>query len=377
MSTGIGVEELASSDTHAHLAELRPQGSVVWVPAINGWLTTTRDAAVQVLRDDAAFTVDDPRFSTAVVVGPSMLSTNGDEHQRHRAPFVPGFTSGQAAEFADRLEEITATLVGDLKPQGCAELVTELAGPLAVNVIAEVMDLAGASPAELLAWYRSIVDGVNEVSTGNEVPDATRGSLAELGHAVAATVTAGSDVLTRAAAELTSEEVLANTAVLLFGAIETSEGMTANALWHLLTEPALVDTVAARPELIERLVEESLRLEPAAAVVDRYATCDVEINGATIGTRDLVRVSLSAANRDPAHFPHPDALDLDRQNAHRHLAFVLGPHVCLGLHLARAQTAAALRQTLKVLPNITLDPAQSEAPSGLIFRKPDRLTARW
>lgn len=373
----VSVEALASPAAPAHMSTLRQRGPIVWVPTIDGWLTTTRDAAVQVLRDDTTFTVDDPRFSTAVVVGESMLSTDGDEHQRHRSPFTAGFTSGQATGFTDRLDELAGALVAELRPHGEAELRTELAGPLAVQVIAEVMDLAGASPEDLLGWYRSIVDGVNDVSAGRSVSATTRGAIGDLGDAVAATIDGGSSLLSGPAAALSADEVRSNTAVLLFGAIETSEGMTANALWHLLSEPGLRDALTAQPDLVSQFVEESLRLEPAAAVVDRYATTSIEFDGVTIAAGDFVRVSLAAANRDPAHFPSPDTFDLDRANAHRHLAFVLGPHACLGLHLARAQTAAALHHVLNALPDIELDAARSSAPAGLIFRKADRLTARW
>ena len=80
-----------TADPHPHLARLRAVAPVAWVPAIGGWLVTGRAAAVEVLRDPVTFTVDDPRFSTARVVGPSMLSTDGVEHGRHRDPYVAEF----------------------------------------------------------------------------------------------------------------------------------------------------------------------------------------------------------------------------------------------------------------------------------------------
>jgi len=107
--------------------------------------------------------------------------------------------------------------------------------------------------------------------------------------------------------------------VRLFGGIETTEGMICNAVLHLLSDPAQLAVVRAHPGLLSAAVEESLRLEPAAAMIDRYATGDVSVGGADI--RRGVTVSLAGANRDPAVFREPDRYDISRPNAGRHLAF--------------------------------------------------------
>jgi cytochrome P450 len=88
-------------------------------------------------------------------------------------------------------------------------------------------------------------------------------------------------------------------------------------------------------------------------------------------------VSLAGANRDPAVFPEPDRYDIRRPNAARHLAFARGPHFCLGAHLARLEAITAVAALLGGLPGLRLDPGQSPAPHGLIFRKPAALPARW
>src|SRR5580765_7520250 len=77
-------------DPHPLLHRLRAAEPVSWLPAVGGWLVTRHDLALAVMRDSRGFTVDDPRFSTAQVVGPSMLSLDGDEHRRHRDPFARG-----------------------------------------------------------------------------------------------------------------------------------------------------------------------------------------------------------------------------------------------------------------------------------------------
>ena len=170
---------------------------------------------------------------------------------------------------------------------------------------------------------------------------------------------------------------MSNAAVLLFGGIETTEGMIANAVVALLERPGELARVRADSSLLDVAIEESLRLEPAAAVVDRYASGDVELDGIAIGDGDPVRVSIAAANRDPMVFADPDRFDLDRPNAGRHLAFAHGPHVCVGVHLARLEARTALTILLDRLPGLRLDPERPAEVRGLVFRKPPALHVVW
>ena len=101
--------------------------------------------------------------------------------------------------------------------------------------------------------------------------------------------------------------------MLLFGGIETTEAMIANALLHVLENPDQELLLRAAPPLVNAAVEESLRLEPAAAVIDRYAARDTELGGVSIPAGDLVTLSLAGANRDPAVFGDPDRFDVRRR----------------------------------------------------------------
>ena len=84
----------------------------------------------------------------------------------------------------------------------------------------------------------------------------------------------------------------------------------------------------------------------------------------------------SPERTDPDVFDEPDRFRLDRPNVRQHTAFALGPHACLGIHIARAQTAAAITALLE-LDEVTLDPRRSQPPRGLVFRKPPAVTATW
>ena len=349
------------------------------------------------LRDARAFTVDDPRFSTAKVVGPSMLSLDGARHARHRAPFTRPF---RAEEIHARLEAFTraeARLVSAIQPAGAAELRRAVAGPLAVTVMAEALGLGQTDPAQVLAWYDGIVAAVQAEAANagaaavNEAANAGATSanagataagaaaFAELAASLRQVIAAPppSSLLADVTGALTADEAISNAGVLLFGGIETTEGMIANAMLHLLSSPGELEFVRADRGLIPAAIEESLRLEPAAAVVDRYATGDTHLGGARIRAGDQVTVSIAGANRDPRIFDDPDEFQIRRPNATRHLAFAHGPHFCLGAHLARLEARIAVATLLDLLPELRLDERYPATPRGLVFRKPTDLRVRW
>ncbi len=370
------------TDLHAVLARLRPTEPVSWVAPLDGWLVTGYDAAVRVMRESGTFTVDDPRFSTARVVGTSMLSVDGGEHARHRAPFVAPFRpAGVRARFGDEVtalvEGLVDVLAEELGTRGEVDLRSALAGPLSVAVVASVLGLEASDAATVLGWYAVIVDAVSSSGPDRPVPPAAHEAMTALAGRVHEGVAADGSLLATVSASLAEEEVVANAAVLMFGGIETTEGMILNAVSHALSGslPGGLAALAGDDGLVAAVVEESLRMEPAAAVVDRYATRDVEVAGAEIARGDLVRVSLAGANRDPAVFPDPDVFDPGRPNARAQLAFARGPHVCVAMDLARLETRVALRTLVTSLPGLRL--AEPAPPRGLVFRKPGALRVRW
>jgi cytochrome P450 len=381
VGAAVTLEEL-ERDPHPALARLRAAEPVSWLPALNGWLVTRRDLAVQVMRDTATYTVDDPRFSTAQVVGPSMLSLDGEAHTRHRQPFEYPFGLARTRDrFSAYVEAEAARLVDAIAPAGKAELRRSVAGPLSVAVMAEALGLPDVDAGTVLTWYDAIVTSVSGVAAGRAVTVEGTTAFGRLREHVAAAVhTADPDRSMVAAAGrdgLAVDEVVSNAAVLLFGGIETTEGMICNAVWHLLSHPDQLDLVRASPDLLANAVEESLRLEPAAAVVHRYATRDADLAGTTIPRGDLVTVSLAGAGRDPDVFADPDVFDVRRANARRHLAFAGGPHICVGMHLARLEAITTLRTLFSRFPDLHLDPTHPTSPTGLVFRKPQSLPVRW
>jgi len=313
-----------------------------------------------------------------------MLSLDGAEHSRHRDPFATALRLPRArARLTDACHREAGRLVAILAASGNeAELRRGLAGQLAVSVMAEMLGL-DVAPPQLLTWYDAIVAGVSALSGGDRpagaVPEAAAAAFGQLNQYVTASLRrpGSGSVLTAAAGQLAASEIVSNAAVMLFGGIETTEGMICNAVWYLLGNQAALQEVAADRSLAGNAVEEALRLEPAAAVVDRYATADIALGSAEIRRGDLVTVSLAGANRDPAVFAEPDRFDLHRANARQHWSFAVGPHFCIGAQLARAEARAALGALLDRLPGLRLDPGRPSAPRGLVFRKTPSLHVRW
>ena len=373
-----------SGDVHPILHRLRAEAPVVWVPAIDRWLVTERELVLEALLDVGTYTVDDPRFTTAQVVGPSMLSTDGAAHARHRSPFALPFRRRASVEGFESSTRAAATdLVDELLLAGATgnpvDLRSGLAAPLAVTTITEALGLVDTSGDELLTWYGEIVAAVEAVTAGASPGAGVEAAFAALDAAVRRSIAEPDSLIATIAARsnLTTEELVSNTAVMLFGAIETSEGMTANALVHVLGDDGVMAELRERPELVEQAVEESLRMEPAATLVDRYVTAEARLGNVVLPAGAAVSLSLAGANRDPEFFADPDRFDLRRSNAGHHLAFVHGPHACIGMHLARLETVAAIQAVLAVLGGVELVDRDRAQPRGLVFRKPEAIWAKF
>jgi cytochrome P450 len=301
-----------------------------------------------------------------------MLSLDGPEHVRHRSAFAGVVRPRDVTDrFAPFVTTALERRLDALDGRNHADLRTAIAAPVAASVVAQTLGLDGGDDAavgRLVGWYRAIVTSVSAISAGSPPTPAGAGAMDALGEHLRGHLAHGG--------ELETEAIVSNAAVVMFGGIETTEGMILNALWYLLTVPGALDEVRQHPDLVAAAVEESLRLEPAASRVDRFATRRTTVAGTEIEAGSLVVVSLAGANRDPDEFPDPDRFDLHRPNARRHLAFAAGPHLCLGMDLARLEARTAVAGVLRRLPDLRLDD-DAPPPSGLVFRKPDRLPVHW
>ena len=298
---------------------LREREPVSWLPALDGWLVTRRDLALAVMRDAETFTVDDPRFSTAQVVGPSMLSLDGAEHERHRDPFARPFRldAGARALHGARRGRVRRAARRDRRT-GRPIFGATLAGPLSVAAMVAALGLDD-HPAEVRsAGTRAIVarrDGHHRrARAGRRRARTAFAALAACARAGARPRAGRRRSSARGGRRAGALEPRARSSRTRPSCCSAGSrrptAMIANALPARPLERRGTRGARARAGAAANAVEESLRLEPAAAVVDRYATRDVELGGARIGRRELVRVSLAGANRDPAVFADPHRFDV-------------------------------------------------------------------
>ena len=180
LGAALSLEQLQTSP-YASLAALHEYEPVTWLPALGGWFVSNRELAVRVMRDPDTYTVDDPRFTTAAVLGPSMLSLEGTEHIRHRLPFAPAFRPSTVRDQFDCFIGAEATrLVDSVAAHGRAELRTAIAGPLAVSAIVEFLGLADVSNDDVLGWYTGIAQAIVSLTTGDPIAEDDAAAIKEL-----------------------------------------------------------------------------------------------------------------------------------------------------------------------------------------------------
>ncbi len=161
-------------------------------------------------------------------------------------------------------------------------------------------------------------------------------------------------------ARLTDAEIFAFLLLILPAGVETTYRASGNLLVAMLTQPALLDRLQADRGMLPGAFEEALRWEPPITTVVRLAVRDCELGGVAIAAGTNVSVSVAAANRDPARYPDPDRFDPTRKHI-AHLTFGGGPHLCLGMHLARMEATVAINALLDRLPGLAAGPERTAA----------------
>lgn len=377
------------SDPYPAFREQRAQGAVVVTdlgPGMPSVLTaTTYDAVQEVLRDDDRFSSTGYADVMGAVMGHTILEMDEPEHKSYRTLIQQAFTRKEMAGWE---QELVVPVVDELldriveRGDGRAELVSELLFPFPVNVIAGLLGL----PRDDLPRFHRLTVELISVTIDMDVSLRASAALAEYllpfirarreapGHDMISVLAAAEHVADDGSRHrLTDDEIISFCRLLLPAGAETTYRSSSNLLCGLLTTPAQLDEVRSDRALLPRAIEEGLRWEPPLLTIFRTAKADTEVGGVPVAAGSWLLTNLGSANHDDARWPDPERFDIHRDQ-HAHIAFASGPHMCLGMHLARMETRAVLDRIFDRLPNLRVDPDRpAPVVTGMTFRAPARL----
>ena len=361
------------ADPYPFYRRLREEDPVHQSP-LGIWVLTRYDDTVMVLRD--------PRFGRegmaellearlgAGAVRPAntrdMLFRDPPDHTRLRALVSRAFTPRVVEAMRPHIQEIVDGLLDRVEGARGMDVIEDLAYPLPVTVICEMLGVPTADQDVFKQWSADIARsldaailpaGSEVITRGQEAGDALREYFRSL---IAVRRTSPKPDLLSAliAAEeqgdkLSEPELVATCALLLIAGHETTVNLIGNGVLALLWHPDQLRALADDPALIPTAVEELLRYDGPVQRTGRMTMADVEIGGRRIPKGSIVAAVIGAANRDPAHFPDPDRLDVARRE-NRHIAFGFGIHFCLGAPLARIEGQVAIGTLLRRMPALKL-----------------------
>ena len=337
------------------------------------------DDVATILRDNDTYSSGAIRDLLAVVMGPFVLvGMDEPEHKRHRHLVSHAFRSKTLAHWEDDLMgDVIDELIDAFVARGSAELVREFTFRFPVQVIAEVLGVPRADHAQFHEYAVQIINVAADPDAGIRAGAAMREYLVD--HVEARRKEPGTDVISDLVTSeidgemLDDEEIYSFLRLLLPAGAETTYRATGNFIFGLLSHPEQTEMLAADRSLMTQAVEEAIRWETPLLITQRRCTRETELNGVTIPEGADVIANLGSANHDETRWDDGEAFDITR-TPQPQIAFGAGPHMCLGMHLARLELKVAANRLLDRLPNLRLDP-EGDDPHihGERFRSPTSL----
>ena len=386
------------ADPYPHYARLRAEEPVSWSESARMWIVSRFEDVVGVLKEPTLFSSD--AMAAILGVGHSrdelgqaggeplmpgnLVTYDPPEHTRLRAIVNRAFTPRRVESWRPMVERLTQDCVEAMSLRDRFDVIGELAALLPVRVIAEILGIDPSRHADFKRW----ADTIAAAMTGSKRDmDPVESGAAQagfelvqyLGGVVAARRADPSDdvisVLVRAeeGEVLTPTEVMGFAGVLTFAGTETTANLIGNAVRVLAEDEAVRARVLADPELVPRLLEETLRWDSPVQYLFRRTTAPTEIAGTPIEENAFVCTLIGSANRDPERWgPDAEAFDLDRATS-GHTGFGFGAHFCLGAALARLEADCALRALLPLLDQSKFEGHELTPIDSVQFRGVSRL----
>jgi cytochrome P450 len=352
-------------------ADMMPEG----MAPSESWTAFRFEDCSRILRSAKIFSSTGYDSSIGLVMGHMILGMDDPEHRLHRNLVANAFREKALARWeADLIGPICNELIDRFVKRGKAELVRELTFEFPVRVIARLLGLPEEDFAQFQRWSIELIGLGADIERGLAASESLKSYFAAVvadrrrsprDDVISDLVTADID-----GEKLTDEAINAFLLLLLPAGAETTYRSSGNLLFLLLTHPDQLAAVQRDRVLLDQAIEEALRLEPPLLLINRTTTADVELSGVTVPAGADISTCLGSANHDEERWDNPDVFDIFR-TPQQHLAFAFGPHMCLGMHLARLETRVVVNAVLDRLPEVRLDPDGDDPHiRGLIFRSP-------
>jgi cytochrome P450 len=378
-------------DPYPYLAAARRRGAVttVWpLPPAAGapgvgpiYSVLAYDESVQVLRDHETYSSRGLSEAMGPLFAGAIIAMDEPEHRLHRALVAPAFRPKV-------LEQWQTTVVGpaidgvidSFIDHDRVDLVEHLTFAFPVRVIAQILGLPQCDVTSFQRWSLDLITMFDDVESGVRALEEFRSYfMAFISERRRAPRDDLVSDLIRSEVDgyrLDDDAIFASIKMLLPAGVETTYRSLGNLLVGLLTHRDQLDALTYDRELIGPAIEEGLRWQTPFLMVARQATRDTDLAGVRIPADQHVFIFIASANHDERRYLDPETFDISRA-ATPHIAFGSGPHVCLGMHLTRVESHAALERILDRIPDIRLD-TDKPAPRirGTVLRSPDAVNVR-
>ncbi|MBM7089872.1 cytochrome P450 [Streptomyces sp. SID9913] len=378
------------ADPYPAYAELRERGRVHWFEPTNQWLVPHHADVSALLRDRRLGRTHLHRFTHEefgrtppppeqepfhTLNDHGMLDLEPPDHTRIRRLVSKAFTPRTVERLKPYVEGLAGDLVTALVDAGGGDLLRDVAEPLPVAVIAEMLGIPEADRAPLRPWSADIC-GMYELNPSGEAADkAVRASVefsAYLRDLIAERrKNPGDDLVSGLIAahdeddRLTEQEMISTCVLLLNAGHEATVNSTVNGWWALFRNPGQLAALRADHSLVPRAVEELMRYDTPLQLFERWVLDEIEIDGQVIPRGAEIAMLFGSANHDPAVFTDPDRLDLARAD-NPHISFSAGIHYCIGAPLARIELAASMTALLEKAPGLRLAAEPLRKPNFVI-----------
>jgi unspecific monooxygenase len=304
-----------------------------------------------------------------------MLDLEPPDHTRIRRLVSKAFTPRTVERLKPYVEGLAGELVGRLVEAGGGDLLTDVAEPLPVSVIAEMLGVPESERAPLRPWSADIC-GMYELNPSEEVArkavrasveftEYLRGLIEARRKEPADDLISGLITAHDEGDRLTEQEMISTCVLLLNAGHEATVNSTVTGWWTLFRHPGQLAALRADHTLIPTAVEELLRYDTPLQLFERWVLDDIEIDGTTVPRGAEVAMLFGSANRDAEVFADPETLDLSRAE-NPHISFSAGIHYCIGAPLARLELAASMRALLTKAPALRLTEEPVRKPNFVI-----------